>query len=204
LRLGLDAIEIHSAHGYLLHEFLSPLSNKRDDAYGGSLANRMLFPLEVFEVIRATVPERIPLGVRFSAPDWVDGGWDIEQSLAYCHELAKRGCSFFDVSSGGLSSAQKIPAGPGYQVVFAEAVKRETKIPTMAVGMITEPGQAETIIRSGQADMVSLARGILYDPRWPWHAAADLGATVEAPSQYLRSQPATLRQLLRPRGTPAG
>ena len=189
VRLGLDAIEIHSAHGYLLHEFLSPFANKRDDQFGGSLQNRMRFPLEVFDAMRAVIPPHIPLGVRYSASDFAEGGWDLEQTLAYSHELKKRGCSFFDVSGGGATPTQKIELKPGYQVSFAAAVKRETGVPTMAVGLITEAEQAEQIVASGEADMVALARGMLYDARWPWHAAAKLGAKVKSPNQYLRSAP---------------
>lgn len=196
--LGLDVIEIHSAHGYLLHEFLSPLSNKRDDEYGGSLANRLRFPLEVFDAMRAVVPPKIPLGLRFSATDFFEGGWNLEQTLAYAQELKKRGCSFFDVSGGGNTPEQKIPLGPGYQVPFAEAVKRETKVPTMAVGLITEPEQAEDIVVSGKADMVALARGMLYDARWPWHAAAKLGARLQGPKQYLRAPPVAAKDLFLP------
>jgi 2,4-dienoyl-CoA reductase-like NADH-dependent reductase (Old Yellow Enzyme family) len=188
-RLGFEAIEVHSAHGYLLHEFLSPIANQRADAYGGSLANRMRFPLEVFDAIRASFPAHKPVGVRVSATDWVDGGWDLEQTIAYARELQRRGADWIDASSGGISPLQKIPVGPGYQVPFAEAVKAATGIATMAVGLITEPRQAEAIIAGGQADLVALARGMLYDPRWPWHAAAELGATVVAPPQYLRSAP---------------
>jgi len=198
VRLGLEAIEIHSAHGYLLHEFLSPLSNKRDDEYGGSLANRMRFPLEVFETIREVVPPHIPLGLRYSATDYFEGGWDLEQTLAYSHELKKRGCSFFDVSGGGMTPAQKIPLAPGYQVPFAAAVKRETNVPTMAVGLITEAEHANQIVASGQADMVALARGMLYDARWPWHAAAQLGAKLHAPKQYLRAPPIAAKDLFLP------
>ncbi len=198
VRLGLEAIEIHSAHGYLLHEFLSPLSNKRDDEYGGSLANRLRFPLEVFEAVREVVPPHIPLGLRFSATDFFEGGWDLEQTLAYAAELTKRGCDFFDVSGGGMTPEQKIPLGPGYQVPFAEAVKRETNVPTMAVGLITEAEHANEIVTSGKADMVALARGMLYDARWPWHAAAKLGAKVPAPKQYLRATPHTVKDLFLP------
>ncbi len=198
VRLGLDAIEIHSAHGYLLHEFLSPLSNKRDDQYGGSLQNRMRFPLEVFDAMRAVIPPNIPLGLRYSATDFAEGGWDLEQTLAYSRELKKRGCSFFDVSGGGTTPAQKIELKPGYQVPFAAAVKRETGVPTMAVGLITEAEQAEQIVASGQADMVALARGMLYDARWPWHAAAKLGAKVKSPNQYLRSAPREAHDLFLP------
>lgn len=197
-RLGMDVIELHAAHGYLLHEFLSPLSNGRDDRYGGTLENRMRFPLEVFEAIRAAISDDIPVGIRVSATDWVDGGWDVEQCVAFAREVQRRGCAFIDVSSGGLSPQQQIPVGPGYQVAFAERIRRETGLPTIAVGLITEPEQAETIISSGQADMVALARGMLYDPRWPWHAAAALGAQVDAPKQYWRSQPHALKNLFKP------
>jgi 2,4-dienoyl-CoA reductase-like NADH-dependent reductase (Old Yellow Enzyme family) len=196
--LGIDVIELHAAHGYLLHQFLSPLSNTRGDRYGGTLENRMRFPLEVFEAIRAAMPADKPVGVRISATDWVAGGWDIEQSAVFAKELQRRGCAFIDVSSGGLSPLQQIPAEPGYQVPFAARIRRETGLTTIAVGLITEPEQAETIISSGQADMVALARGMLYDPRWPWHAAAKLGARVDAPKQYLRSQPRELKTLFKP------
>ncbi|WP_158747202.1 NADH:flavin oxidoreductase/NADH oxidase [Acidisphaera sp. L21] len=189
LRLGIQAFEIHAAHGYLLHQFLSPLSNQRNDEYGGPLANRLRFPLEVFDAVRAVVPAGIPVGVRVSATDWVDHGWDLEQTVAFAHALKERGCDFMDVSSGGISPAQQIPLAPGYQVGFAERVKAETGMPTMAVGLITEASHAESIVVEGKADMVALARGILYDPHWPWHAAAELGASVAAPKQYWRSQP---------------
>jgi 2,4-dienoyl-CoA reductase-like NADH-dependent reductase (Old Yellow Enzyme family) len=196
-RLGIDVIELHAAHGYLLHQFLSPLSNVRADRYGGSLENRMRFPLEVFEAIRGAVPAGKPVGVRISATDWVAGGWDIQQSVVFATELQRRGCSFIDVSSGGLSPLQQIPLEPGYQVPFAERIRRETGLATIAVGLITEPEQAETIIASGQADMVALARAMLYDPRWPWHAAAKLGAQVVAPRQYLRAPPQGVRGLFK-------
>jgi len=194
-RLGLEGIELHAAHGYLLHQFLSPLANARSDSYGGTLENRMRFPLEVFDAVRAAVPGTMAVGVRISATDWVDGGWDIEQSVAFARELKKRGVDFIHVSSGGVSPLQKIPVGPGYQVAFAARIRTETGLPTISVGMITEPSQAESIIASGQADMVALARGMLYNPRWPWHAAAELGGTVEAPQQYWRSQPSQYKQL---------
>jgi 2,4-dienoyl-CoA reductase-like NADH-dependent reductase (Old Yellow Enzyme family) len=192
--LGLDAIELHGAHGYLLHQFLSPLANKRDDEYGGSLENRMRFPLEVFQAVRAAVPQMC-VGMRISASDWVEGGWDIEQSVRFAHELEKLGAHFIHVSSGGVSPLQKIPVGAGYQIAFAERIKRETTLPTIGVGLITEPQQAEHILQSGQADMVALARAMLYDPRWPWHAAAELGAQVAAPPQYWRSQPRQYKTL---------
>ena len=189
-RLGIDGLEVHAAHGYLLHQFLSPVANQRSDGYGGSLANRMRFPLEVFEAVRAAFPADKPVGVRVSATDWLDGGWDLEQTIALVRELAQRGVDWIDASSGGISPHQKIAIGPGYQVPFAEAIKRATGVPTIAVGMITEPAQAEAIIAGGQADLVALARAMLYDPHWPWHAAAALGATVDAPPQYWRSAPA--------------
>jgi NADPH2 dehydrogenase len=194
-RLGIDALEIHGAHGYLLHQFLSPISNQRTDSYGGTLENRMRFPLEVFDAVRAAFPAGKPVGFRVSASDWVDGGWDVEQTIVLAQELKKRGVDWIDVSSGGVSPLQKITIGPGYQVPFAEAVKKATGLPTIAVGLITEAQQAEEIVASGKADFVALARGILYDPRWPWHAAAQLGGTVEAPPQYWRSQPSTQKAL---------
>jgi len=194
-RLGLQAIELHAAHGYLLHQFLSPLANQRGDAYGGSFENRIRFPLAVFEAVRAAVSATIPVGVRISATDWVDGGWDLEQSIAFAQALRQRGCDFIHVSSGGVSPLQKIPIGPGYQLGLAEQVRRATQMPTIAVGLITEAEQAEAVIASGQADCVALARGLLYNPRWPWHAAAKLGAQVQAPKQYWRSQPQGLQGL---------
>lgn len=196
VRLGFELIEIHAAHGYLLHQFLSPLSNRREDAYGGSPDNRMRFPLAVFDAVRAATPAPIPVGVRVSGTDWVPGGWDIDQTITFAAELKARGCSFIDVSSGGISSAQAIPLGPSYQVPLARAVREATGLPTIAVGLITQAQQAEAIVATGDADLVALARGILYDPRWPWHAAAELGATVKAPRQYLRSQPRHHRDLL--------
>ena len=193
--LGIDGIELHAAHGYLLHQFLSPLSNVRDDDYGGSLENRMRFPLEVFEAVRAAVPQTMAVGVRISATDWVDGGWEIEQSVGFSQELKKRGTHFMHVSSGGLSPLQRIAAGPGYQLPFAARIKRETGLTTIAVGLITEAEQAESILAAGDADMVAMARAMLYDPRWPWHAAARLGAQVEAPPQYLRAAPHEAKDL---------
>lgn len=187
--LDFDVVEIHSAHGYLLHSFLSPITNQRTDDYGGSLENRMRFPLEVFDAVRAAWPEDKPLGVRFSAIDWIEGGWDLESSVVYARELAKRGCDFFDVSSGGAAPQQKIVSTPGYQTAFAGEVRRATGVTTMAVGRITEAHQAETILQTGQADMIAIARGALYDPRWPWHAAAALGDSASFPPQYMRTHP---------------
>ncbi|RJL04752.1 NADH:flavin oxidoreductase/NADH oxidase [Paracoccus siganidrum] len=197
LRLGFDAIQIHAAHGYLLHEFLSPLSNRREDAWGGSLENRMRFPLEVFEAIKAVVPGDYPVSVRVSGTDWVDGGWDIGQTVALAQELQARGCAAIHVSSGGLDPRQQIPVAPGYQVPLARAVKAAVDMPVVAVGLITDYDHAEAIVATGDADMVALARGILYDPRWPWHAAAHLGAQVHAAPQYLRCQPRAHRALFR-------
>jgi 2,4-dienoyl-CoA reductase-like NADH-dependent reductase (Old Yellow Enzyme family) len=188
-RLGLDAIELHTAHGYLLHQFLSPISNRRTDEYGGALENRLRFPLEVFDTVRQAFPSDKPVGVRVSASDWVDGGWDLEQTIALAHELKKRGVDWIDASSGGISPLQKIPTTPGYQVPFAEAIKASTGVNTIAVGLITEALQAEQAIASGKADIVALARAMLYDPRWGWHAAAEFGETIEAPPQYWRAPP---------------
>lgn len=194
-RLGLDGIEIHAAHGYLLHQFLSPLANRRLDQYGGSLENRMRFPLEVFDAVRAAFPADRPVWMRISATDWVPGGWDIEGTVALSRALKERGCAAIHVTTGGVSPAQAIKLGPGYQVPYAQRVKADVGLPTIAVGLITEPDQAEAIIVNGEADAVSLARAMLYDPRWPWHAAAKLGARVSAPKQYWRSQPRELKDL---------
>ncbi len=194
-RLGIDALELHGAHGYLMHQFLSPVSNKRTDQYGGSLENRMRYPLEVYDAVRAVFPEHKPIGMRVSATDWVEGGWDIAQTAEFAKELKKRGVDWIDVSSGGVSPLQKIALGPGYQVPFSQSVKEATGLKTIAVGLITEAKQAEDIVASGKADMVALARGMLYDPRWGWHAAAELHGEVSAPPQYWRSQPSDQKAL---------
>jgi 2,4-dienoyl-CoA reductase-like NADH-dependent reductase (Old Yellow Enzyme family) len=194
-RLGIDAIEVHGAHGYLLHQFLSPISNKRTDQYGGSLENRMRYPLEVFDAVRAAFPDHKPVGIKVSATDWVEGGWDVAQTIEFAKALKTRGVDWIDASSGGVSPLQKIPLGPGYQVPLAQALKEATGLTTIAVGLITQPKQAEEIVASGKADMVALARGMLYDPRWGWHAAAELGGQIEAPPQYWRSQPSTQKAL---------
>ena len=194
-RLGIDAIQLHGAHGYLLHQFLSPLSNRRDDEYGGSLENRMRFPLEVFDAVRQAFPADKPVAMRVSGTDWVAGGWDIEQTIAFARALEAHGCAVIHVSSGGLDPRQDVPLGPSYQVPLARAVKHATRMPVVAVGLITDYEQAEAIISTGDADFVALARGILYDPRWPWHAAAHLGGHVRAPEQYLRAQPPQYRAL---------
>ncbi len=188
-RIGIDGIELHLAHGYLLNEFLSPLSNRRVDAYGGSFANRVRFPMEVFSAVRAAWPQNKPLGVRVSATDWVEGGWTLDDSLALVQLLQEAGCDWIDVSSGGISPAQKIPLGPGYQVPLARAIRATTSMATIAVGLITDAAQADAIVAAGDADLVALARAMLWDPRWPWHAAAKLGAQIEAPKPYWRSAP---------------
>jgi 2,4-dienoyl-CoA reductase-like NADH-dependent reductase (Old Yellow Enzyme family) len=194
-RLGIDAIEVHSAHGYLLHQFLSPIANQRTDEYGGSLPNRMRFPLEVFDAVRAAFPHDKPVGIRVSCTDWVEGGWDLPQTIEFAQELKKRGVDWIDASSGGVSPLQKIPLGLGYQVPFAQAIREATGLVTIAVGLITEAKQAEEIVAAAKADMVALARAMLYDPRWGWHAAAELGGEVFAPPQYWRSQPSTQKAL---------
>lgn len=192
-RLGLDAIELHCAHGYLLHQFLSPVANRRTDAYGGSPEARMRLPLEVFDAVRAAWPAHKPLGVRVSATDWLEAQsaehWDLPQTLAFAQALRARGVDWIDVSSGGISPRQQIPVGPGYQVPLARAVREATGLPTIAVGLITEPHQAEAVVAEGSADLVALGRGVLWNPRWVWHAAAALGGTVTPPPQYGRAAP---------------
>ncbi|MFZ4689800.1 MAG: NADH:flavin oxidoreductase/NADH oxidase [Polymorphobacter sp.] len=194
-RLGLDAIQIHGAHGYLLHQFLSPLSNHRTDDYGGGLANRMRFPLAVFDAVRAAFPADKPVTMRISGTDWVPGGWDIEQSIAFAQALEARGCSAIHISSSGLDPRQAIPIGPGFQVPLARAIKAATNMPVVAVGLITEPEHAEAILNNGDADMVAIARAILFDPRWPWRAAIALGAKVIPPDQYRRCLPRQVKDL---------
>ena len=188
-RAGIDALELHMAHGYLLHEFLSPIANARTDAYGGSFDRRIAFPLEVFDAVRGAWPVARPLGVRLSCTDWVDGGLTLDESIEFARRLVARGCDWIDASSGGVSPAQKIPLGPGYQVPLSRAIRHATGARTMAVGLITTPAQAQEIVASGDADLVAMARGFLWDPRWVWHAAAVLGAPVVPPPQYLRSAP---------------
>jgi NADPH2 dehydrogenase len=188
LRLGFDAIELHGAHGYLLHEFLSPLTNRRTGAYGGSLENRLRYPLEVFRALRAAWPDERPLGVRLSAVDWAEGGITLEDTVHCATEFRKAGADWIDVSSGGLVPHQNIVLGPGYQVPFAERVRRETGAPTMAVGLITEALQAEDILARGQADLIAIARAALRNPHWAWHAADALGAEIPVPPQYVRAR----------------
>lgn len=193
--LGLAAIELHAAHGYLLHEFLSPLANQRTDAYGGSRENRMRYPLEVFEAVRAAVPDDIPVGVRVSCTDWVEGGWTLEDSVAFAQALRARGCDWVDASSGGVSPLQQIPLSSGYQVPFADTIRHQAGIPTIAVGLINEPHEAEAILAEGRADLVAMGRAFLYNPHWAWTAAADLGATIKAPPQYWRAFPRHAKNL---------
>ena len=187
VRLGIDAIELHAAHGYLLHQFLSPISNQRSDKYGGSLENRMRFPLELFDAVKAVVPADMPVLVRVSASDWVDGGWHVDGTIAFAKALEAAGCAAMHVSSGGNSLAQKLEIGYGYQTDLAKQIRDAVDMPVIAVGMITEPLQAETIIRTGQADMVALAREFLRDPHWTWRAAKALRSTSSVPNQYARA-----------------
>jgi 2,4-dienoyl-CoA reductase-like NADH-dependent reductase (Old Yellow Enzyme family) len=188
LEAGFKVVEIHSAHGYLLHEFLSPLSNHRKDQYGGSLENRMRFPLSIAKVVRATWPKKWPVFIRISASDWVDGGWNIDESVEFAKELKKLEIDLVDCSSGGTSPDAKIPAGPGYQVPFSEKIHHEAQILTGAVGIITDPEQAEAIIAKDQADVILMAREFLRDPYWPLHAAKKLGVDLPWPKQYERAK----------------
>jgi NADPH2 dehydrogenase len=188
-RIGFDILEIHGAHGYLIHNFLSPFANKRTDGYGGSLQGRMRFAIEIYEAIRKVWPDHKPIGMRISATDWVEGGWTLDDSVELAKELKKRGCDYITASSGGSVPEQQLKVGPGYQVPFSDRIRHESGIATMAVGLITEAKQAEKIIASGQADMVALGRGMLFNPRWPWHAAMELGEQVFYPPQYERSHP---------------
>ena len=188
LDAGFDLVEVHAAHGYLLHEFLSPLSNTRTDAYGGDLAGRMRLVLEVLEDVRAVLPDSTPLLLRISASDWVEGGWTADDSVALAKEAAARGVDLVDVSSGGNSPDQSITLGPGYQVPFAAQVRRDAGVPTGAVGLLTDPAQAEQVLADGSADVVLLARELLRDPYWPLRAAAALGDDVAWPVQYDRAR----------------
>ncbi|WP_347115801.1 NADH:flavin oxidoreductase/NADH oxidase [Leclercia sp. S52] len=196
-RLNIDLIQIHAAHGYLLHQFLSPLSNQRTDNYGGSLENRARFPLEIVDAVREAFPADKAISVRISATDWVEGGFNLDEAVEFSKMLEARGVDAIHVSSGGLHPDQQIEVYPGYQVPLARAVKAAVNIPVVAVGLITDPEHAESIVASGDADIIGIARGALYNPRWPWHAAAELGAQVHAPDQYLRCQPHTLKNLFK-------
>jgi 2,4-dienoyl-CoA reductase-like NADH-dependent reductase (Old Yellow Enzyme family) len=201
-RIGFDLIELHGAHGYLLHQFMSPLSNRRTDEYGGSLENRIRFPLAVFRAVRAAWPQQKPLGIRVSATDWVNGGWTLDETLVLARELKKLGCDYIDVSTGGLDPRQKIPLAPGFQVPFADKVKRETGIPTMTVGLIAGYRQAEDILAAGKSDFICIARGAMWDPRWAWHAAEELGAETPYAPKMMRCQP-KFRPELYPKHAPA-
>ena len=185
--MGIEAVELHGAHGYLLHQFLSPLSNHRSDGYGGNFEGRIRFPLEVFQAVRAAFQGS--LGIRLSATDWVEGGWTPEETADFALRLKQAGADFVHISSGGISPQQKIAIGPEYQVPFAKLIKQKSGLPTMAVGLITTPQQAEDILVRGDADLVALARTFLYKPRWMWEAAAALGGTVQASHQYWRCMP---------------
>lgn len=189
LAAGFDVVELHAAHGYLLQTFLSPLSNRRTDAYGGSLENRMRMPRQVIEAVRRVWPERLPLFLRISATDWTDGGWDGSDSVELVRSTSSLGVDLVDCSSGGNAATARIPVGPGYQTIFADRIRRETGVPTGAVGVILDPAQADHIVRSGQADVVFLARALLRDPYWPLLAARELGVSVPWPAQYLRAAP---------------
>jgi 2,4-dienoyl-CoA reductase-like NADH-dependent reductase (Old Yellow Enzyme family) len=198
-RIGFDVIEMHGGHGYLVHQFLSPLSNQRTDDYGGSLENRMRFPLQAFAAMRSAWPSSKPMGIRLSATDWVEGGWNPDELIVIARELKALGCDYIDVTSGGLDPRQKIPLAPGYQVPFGSRVRHEVQIKTMSVGLIDDAHQAEKIIASGEADLVVLGRGALYDPRWAWHAAETLGAETAYPPKYRVCHPSLRPELFRNR-----
>jgi len=193
-RIGFEVIEVHSAHGYLLHQFLSPLVNQRDDQYGGSLENRLRFPLAVIRAVRDAVPATVAVGLRVSATDWVEDGWDLAQTISYVQEAKKLGIAYVCASSGGIRAGVSVPVAPEYQVPFAQEIKAATGVVTRAVGLITEPHQAERIVASGRADTVALARAFLDDPRWGWHAADVLGAQAHFPSQYFQVRGETWRK----------
>jgi NADPH2 dehydrogenase len=190
VRVGFDAIELHLAHGYLLHSFVSPLSNKRNDDYGGSLAGRMRYPLEVARAVRAALPAGMPLGARITGTDWLDGGLTADDAVEFATALKKAGLDFVDISSGNITYESRAPSDPGYNVPIAEKVRRDSGIAVRVVGMIENAKQAEAIVAEGKADMVALARGFLDDPHWGWHAAQTLGAEVARPVQYARAAPA--------------
>jgi 2,4-dienoyl-CoA reductase-like NADH-dependent reductase (Old Yellow Enzyme family) len=185
--MGLEMMELHSAHGYLLHEFLSPIANQRSDSYGGNFAGRTRFPLQVFQAVRKVFDG--VFGVRLSATDWIEGGWTLEETADFALMLKQAGADFIHISSGGIAPAQKISVGPGYQVPFAHHVRQKTQMPTIAVGLITQAQQAEDVLRKGEADLVALGRSFLYKPRWGWEAAAALERTVNANERYWRCLP---------------
>jgi len=201
-RIGYDLLELHAAHGYLLHQFLSPLSNQRTDEYGGSLQKRMRYPLEVFEAVRKAWPSDKPLGIRVSAVDWVEGGTTVEDTVAFAKELKALGCDYMDVSSGQLDARQKIPFAPHFNAPFAERVRKESGLATMLVGLVTGAREAEDLIASGKTDMVALARGAMYDPRWPIHAAMELGVEPPFPPRLMPAHP-KMRPMIFPDYKPA-
>ncbi len=188
-RAGFDYVEVHGAHGYLMHEFLSPFSNKRDDEYGGPLENRMRLILDVARAVRAALPKRIAVGARLSASEWTEGGFSVDEAVVVARALKEAGVAYVCASSGGNLAKVQVPFSPLYQVPFAEKIRREAGIVTRAVGLITEPEEAEAIVKEGKADIVALARAILADPRWPWRAAAALGHEFTTPPQYARAAP---------------
>ncbi len=202
-RIGYDLVELHGGHGYLVHQFLSPLSNQRSDEYGGSLENRMRFPLELFAAMRAAWPAAKPMGIRVSATDWMEGGWTPEETVVFARELKRLGCDYIDVSSGGLDPRQKIPLAPAYQAPFAEKVRKEAGIPTMSVGLIADFNLAEDIVASGKADMIAIARGAMWDPRWSWHAAEALGAETAYAPKMMACHPKLRPQVFPHRLQPA-
>ncbi len=202
-RIGYDLVELHGGHGYLVHQFLSPLSNQRSDEYGGSLENRMRFPLELFAAMRAAWPAEKPMGIRISATDWIEGGWTPEEAVVFARALKQLGCDYIDVSSGGLDLRQKIPLAPGYQAPLSEKVRKEAGIPTMTVGLITEPRLAEDIVASGKADMIAIARGAMWNPRWSWHAAEALGAETAYAPKMMACHPKLRPQVFPNRLQPA-
>jgi 2,4-dienoyl-CoA reductase-like NADH-dependent reductase (Old Yellow Enzyme family) len=200
-RIGFDAVEMHGGHGYLIHQFLSPLSNHRTDDYGGSLENRMRFPLECFAAMRAVWPQDKPMGIRVSATDWVEGGFTPEEAVVFAKALKEIGCDWFDATTAGLDPRQKIPLAPGFQVGFGAKIRKEADIATMSVGLIADPQQAEDIIATGQADLIAIARGAIYDPRWAWHAAEALGVETEYAPKYRAGHPSIRPQLFPQRQT---
>ena len=202
-RIGYDLIEMHGGHGYLMHQFLSPLSNQRTDEYGGSLENRMRFPLETFAAMRKAWPADKPMGVRVSATGWVDGCWSLEETVVFVNELKKLGCDYVDVSSGGLDPRQQVPLAPGYHFPFSEKIKQETGMATMAVGLITDYQLAEEAVASGRTDFVCLGRGAMWDPRWAWHAAEALGAETPYPPRSTPCHPSLRPQIFPNRRKPA-
>lgn len=199
-RIGFDLIEMHAGHGYLMHQFMSPLSNQRTDEYGGSTENRIRFVVEVFQAMRDKWPKHKPMGARISATDWVDGGWTPEETVVLVKELQKIGCDYVDISTAGLDPRQKIPLSPAYQSPFAEKVRNETGIPTWSVGLIDGAKLAEDLLQSGKADAVMLGRGAMYDPRWAWHAAYELGVETPYAPKYMLAQPKIRPQLFPAKG----